>query len=163
MVRQAQTYLAAAVSAVVLNAAAIAAFVLITLLAAVGGWSFSDPFGSDQRVAAPGSDPNRGGAAEFFRPGSPLTPERALGTAAAGIPAVAGGPELSADSFVGPGQGPGEGDDASPPQPVPNGVPVGTTPGGPGGGGAGPGGGGGVGGGAGGGTPVPLPGVSAPG
>jgi hypothetical protein len=62
MIRQAQTYFAAAVSAAALNAAAIAAaFVLLTVLPSLHGWSLSGLIGSNDRVttaADPSASPN---------------------------------------------------------------------------------------------------------
>lgn len=53
MVRQARAYFAAAVSAAALNAAAVAAFVLLTLLASVPGFPLRGVIGFGEPAAAP--------------------------------------------------------------------------------------------------------------
>lgn len=105
MIRQSQNYFAAALSAAVLNAAAIAAFVVFTMLSSAGGFPLQDLLGLGNTVTpASSSSPSGDGEAPLQRSfnargefGSPS----AVGRSASGDPATA--------TIAQPGTGPRSG------------------------------------------------------
>ncbi len=87
MIRQSQNYFAAAVSAAILNAAAIAAFVVFTMLSSAGGFPLQDLFGSGNTIT-PASSPAPSGdgeASRFVSPNAAFgSPSATPGTASDG-------------------------------------------------------------------------------
>ena len=92
MIRQSQNYFAAALSAAVLNAAAIAAFVVFTMLSSAGGFPLQDLLGLGNAVTpASSSSPSGDGEAPLqrsFNASGEFGSPSAVGRSASGDPAA---------------------------------------------------------------------------
>ena len=117
MIRQSQNYFAAALSAAVLNAAAIAAFVVFTMLSAAGGFPLQDLLGLGNTVTpASSSSPSGDGEAprkDGFIPGGGFSSTSPVGTSAGSGGGAAATATIDQPNGSGPrsaGSGPSDGD-----------------------------------------------------